>query len=308
MKIFLSESQIHKLREDNSDYIIAPYPTPEEYKYHDPEGYKRSLELGTIDLFYPNREPEPKRGRGRPKRVVPSSVNPEKERLSMSSIVKGDEPKRKMGRPKRDITPGMWVSTHTEDFKVMSVKNDMIIGKSFCDPDKLTKINVNDIIDIQGVGREKVNKLKMDFSKYYDEAGLNEADMRSDRDSYIGGDNTILFLDDLRNPFTSQTDWIKKHSLIGTENINVVMVQTYKDFVNHIETKGLPKQIIFDHDLGNTDKEGGDGCLSATYLVKYCVQNKQPLPKWSISSANKYGRCCIGNVLRKFEELSADIL
>ena len=312
MKIILSEEQIHKLREDNPDFIIAPYPTPEEYQYHDPEGYKRSKALGTLDLFYPNRPAEPQRGRGRPpKREAPVSTDlvPDKDKLYMSNLVKPDhKPKRGMGRPQREIKPGMWVSTHTEDFKVISIKHDNIIGKSFCDPDKVVKLNPDNIIDFQGGGRDKVNKLKMDFTKYYEEAGLNENDVRAGRDAYLGGQNVILFLDDLRNPFTSTTDWIKKHSLIGTENINVVMVQTYKEFATHIENVGLPKQIIFDHDLGNTDKEGGDGCLSAAWLVKYCVKNRKPLPKWSISSANKYGRCCIGNVLRKFEELSANLL
>jgi len=327
MKIILSESQIHKLREDNSDFIIAPYPTPEEYWLKNPEGYKRSKELGTLDLFYPNStfqpkrgrpihskpdvvEPtEPKRGRGRPRLLKPDVVEPTepkrgrgRPRLSMTNIV--DPPKNKMGRKKNPINVGMWVSTHTEDFKVISVKDEKIIGKSFCDPNKKVQIDRDDIINIQGIGREKVNDLKMDFSKYYKEAGLDESKMVKGREIYRGGSNIVLFLDDSRNPFTSAQDWIQKHSQIGTEDIHVIHVKTYQEFVNHIENYGLPKQIIFDHDLRKTDKEGGDGCLAAAWIVKFCVTNKRRLPKWSISSANKYGRCCIGNILRKFEDLT----
>ena len=135
MKIILSESQVRKLREDHSDFIIAPYPTPEEYRINDPEGYNRSKELGTLDLYYPNRPPEPKRKRGRPKKEYqPNSdplydddgyVNP---KASIGDLLD----KKRMGRPKRDIHPGMWVSTHTEDFKIISNKDGRIIARSFC--------------------------------------------------------------------------------------------------------------------------------------------------------------------------------
>ena len=229
------------------------------------------------------------------------------EKMYGPKKVKGDRTwkpnlKKNITTDAGEITMGSWVSTNTEDFKIISLGKNKIIGQSFCDPNKKVELQPHDIVDVNASGRDKFNDLKMDFSKFYQEAGLNE--MIKGRELYKGGSNMILFLDDSRNPFTSKEDWIKKYSQIGTDDIHVKHIQTYNEFVHHITNYGIPKQIIFDHDLGKTDKEGGSGCSAAAWLVKFCLTNKRKLPKWSISSANKYGRCCIGNVLRKFEDLS----
>lgn len=205
----------------------------------------------------------------------------------------------------KSIPIGSWVRTKTEEFQVVKNDNDGLFGKSFCNPDKIVKINHDEIVDIKSSEKNKMTDInnisKLDFSKYYQMAGLNE--IKTDRQKYLKGKNVILFLDDSRNPFTSKEDWISKFSAIGTNDIKVVNVETLSKFINHIETYGLPSAIIFDNDLGKKDKEGGSGCLAAAWLVKYCITNNLSLPKWSIISANKYGRCCIGSVLRKFESL-----
>ncbi len=406
MKIILSENQIKRLSENFPEFRIAPYSTPDEYFQKDPEGYKRSQRLGTLDLYYPDRDKSVvfHKSIGRPKNstklsmsnIVTEPTNKPKtyknkywtpEKLeqeakkydSRSEFFKKNAPayvialripdfmnkifglKKNQGdkiwtpdavekegrkynsrsefhrgnasaydKAKKipglmdklfpfkvskhhldkltteigDITIGSWVSTKTVDFKVLSISKNEIIGKSFCRPDKKMKIKIEDIVDVNTSGYDKVNDLKMDFTQYYHEAGLSEDKIVKGRERYKGGSNIIMFLDDRRNPFTSKEDWIRKYTQIGTEDIHTVRIPNFKEFVNHIESYGLPKQIIFDHDLAMNDPDKTNtGCRAASWLVKYCIQNKRALPKWSIISANKYGRCCIGNVLRKFEEL-----
>lgn len=408
MKIILSENQIKRLSEDFSEFHIAPYSTPEEYFQKDPEGYRRSEKLGTLDLYYPDREKiRLTKKIGRPKgtknlsmsNIVTDPIIPpkkykerknkfwtpdklEQEALKYNSRGEffkknapayvialripdfmdkiygqkkstGDriwtpEAVEKEGRkynsrsefntgntsaynkalkipglmeklfpfktsrhhPDKlstnagEVILGSWISTKTEDFKVVSLGKNKIIGKSFCRPDKTIEINPDDVVDINDSKHEKYNDLKMDFTQYYQEAGLTEDKIRKDRERYKGGSNIIMFLDDSRNPFTSKEDWIRKYTQIGTEDIHTVRIPNFTEFVNHIQNYGLPKQIIFDHDLAkNDDDKSNTGCKAASWLVKYCISNNRSLPKWSIISANKYGRCCIGNVLRKYEEL-----
>lgn len=202
-----------------------------------------------------------------------------------------------------DIPVGSWVRTKTEEFQVVKNDDNNIIGKSFCDPNRVVPIEKNEIISIKSSKENKMvdlkNLVKLDFSKYYNYAGLNEN---------YNEKNVILFLDDTRNPFTSKNNWVSQFSPINSENTSVVHVETLKTFINYIENSGLPKAIIFDNDLGKKDKEGGSGCMAAAWLVKYCINNNKKLPKWSIVSANKYGRCCIGSVLRKYEILSKNFV
>lgn len=58
--------------------------------------------------------------------------------------------------------------------------------------------------------------------------------------------------------------------------------------------------------LGKVDKTGKNGIDVATWLVRYCLETNEKLPEWSIISANPYGRCRIGSVLRKYESLTDD--
>lgn len=406
MKILISETQLKNINENQSGFQIAPYDSPEEYFRNDPDGYRRSERLGTLDLYYPNRDKSInfRKSIGRSKKLSMSDIVTE----PLTSYKKHTTHKNKFWTPERleqearkydsrgeffkknapayvialripdfmdkmygqkksvgdriwtpeavenearkynsrsefskgnisaynkalkipglmdklfpfkvskhhldkitsdigDIRLGSWISTKTEDFKVITISKNKIVAKSFCRPDVVLELDPNDIVDIKNDSREKIDDLKMDFTKYYQEAGLNEDKITKGRERYKGGSNIILFLDDSRNPFTSKEDWIGKYSQIGTEDIHTVRVSNFQEFVNHIENYGLPKQIMFDHDLAKKDdNRANNGCKAATWLVKYCVTNKRSLPKWSIISANKYGRCCIGNVLRKYEEL-----
>ena len=53
----------------------------------------------------------------------------------------------------------------------------------------------------------------------------------------------FLFLDDER--FPQDVTWVK------LPQHNWTIVRNYNDFVRTIESKGIPKEIAFDHDLGH---------------------------------------------------------
>ena len=59
---------------------------------------------------------------------------------------------------------------------------------------------------------------------------------------------TLLWLDDERDPHGEFQDWVKKYSF-GVDNIR--WVKDYTEFTEWIELNGLPKQISFDHDLAD---------------------------------------------------------
>ncbi len=92
---------------------------------------------------------------------------------------------------------------------------------------------------------------------------------------------TYLYLDDERVPKTDH---------------NWVIVRSYKEAVNYIETEGVPDYISFDHDLG-TDENGYD---FAKFLGDFIVQNELPMFKWNVHSANPVGA---KNINMYFENL-----
>lgn len=98
----------------------------------------------------------------------------------------------------------------------------------------------------------------------------------------------IIWLDDIRNPQTYGVDptfWAK----------------TYNEFVNHINAFGLPDEIWFDHDLGESSKSGYD---CAKWLVEYCYDNGLlKLPEYHIQSANPVGKENILSILKTYEKL-----
>ena len=128
----------------------------------------------------------------------------------------------------------------------------------------------------------------------------------------------LLWLDDLRNPFLNLENKVPYD--IMDWNINWVL--NYNEFVTWIEMYGLPDAISFDHDLAeehytpeyfwNDYEESkkyqewkskkykfktGEGC--ATWLVKYCRDNKKELPNIFIHSANPIGADKIKQAIQK---------
>ena len=108
---------------------------------------------------------------------------------------------------------------------------------------------------------------------------------------------TLLWLDDVRDPFDKNVDWLI-FSPIG-RNISVVWVKNYDEFEHNIIVNGLPDAICFDHDLADEEKSGYD---CAKFLVKYHDLSGGEFPKWAIQSANPVGKknidCYLKNYLK----------
>lgn len=107
----------------------------------------------------------------------------------------------------------------------------------------------------------------------------------------------LLWLDDERDPVDER--WHGYFPVVGP---NVVWLKTYGAFVDWITDHGLPAAICFDHDLG----ENESGFDAAKWLIEYCLTHEQPLPKWSIQSANPIGRENIASLLTSFERFTRE--
>ncbi len=126
-----------------------------------------------------------------------------------------------------------------------------------------------------------------------------------------------LFLDDERVPVDcAKYMHYRTDCRIYHEEWNIV--RSYKQFVSHIETYGLPKLISFDHDLAdlpelkvelditewfdlkNNKEYTGMDC--AKWLVDYCIDNNLKLPEFIVHSANPAGTENIKSLLENFKK------
>jgi hypothetical protein len=131
-----------------------------------------------------------------------------------------------------------------------------------------------------------------------------------------------LFLDDVRNPVHCITYMhlrIGKLNSIYLEN-EWVIARNFESFKNTIKEMGLPDFISFDHDLAvehyrgdlsspeaweeyhmdDMREETGYDC--AKWLVGYCMDNKKPLPKFTVHSMNPIGVERIMSLLKSAEK------
>ena len=128
---------------------------------------------------------------------------------------------------------------------------------------------------------------------------------------------TLLWLDDLRNPFKLLSDGSSWLVFSPIENPNVVWCKDYNDFTTWITTNGLPDGICFDHDLSDfqafksgfpdmvdgidyTNERTGYDC--AKWLVDYCMDNDKDLPLWNVQSANPTGKDNINGLLNNYKK------
>jgi hypothetical protein len=111
---------------------------------------------------------------------------------------------------------------------------------------------------------------------------------------------TFLFLDDIRLPIDAIPFAEAKGINQAIYYENWVIVKSYNQFVKHIQDKGLPDIISFDHDLGDDNELTGMDC--AKWLVNYCMDNNLYLPKWVVHSANPAGYENIKSLLLSFEK------
>ena len=114
--------------------------------------------------------------------------------------------------------------------------------------------------------------------------------------------NIYLFLDDERHPQdVFWVDWIANPS-------DWTVVRSYDDFVEWVQTHGLPAFISFDHDLGQTDgvvNKTGYDC--AKWLVDWCLDHNLTCPMTNVHSKNQVGAVNIAALLdgfRKFQHTS----
>ena len=113
---------------------------------------------------------------------------------------------------------------------------------------------------------------------------------------------TILWLDDVRNPFNN-TQWktmiqyLKEEYLFifdENEPCGIFWAKTQTEFEKYIKEHGLPDVISFDNDLGIGNEEGYD---CAKWLVEYCMNNNVSLPEWYVHSTNPVAKENIENLL-----------
>ncbi len=121
----------------------------------------------------------------------------------------------------------------------------------------------------------------------------------------------LLWLDDIRDPFKDDHKWLVFSPIPLDEVSEVIWVKTYNEFVAHIIMNGLPDGICFDHDLSLIQVEAGilktilpedekTGYDCAKWLVEYCMDNGQQLPKWNSQSGNTVGKENINKYLTNF--------
>ena len=107
----------------------------------------------------------------------------------------------------------------------------------------------------------------------------------------------VLWLDDMRDPFDPEFDWVKKIThLVGT--IQITWAKDVDDFKQCVEQE-MPNIICFDHDLG----EGESGMDAAKWLVDYCMNNNIEIPVVYSQSSNPVGRENILSYIRQARKI-----
>lgn len=110
---------------------------------------------------------------------------------------------------------------------------------------------------------------------------------------------TYLWLDDIRDP--NNSIWYYQYIPELDKTVDsLIWVKEYGEFIDYIRLFGLPDEIFFDHDLGNSEE--ATGFDAAKWLVDYCIENDLDLPRWSIQSANPVGRENINGLLNNYKK------
>ena len=106
---------------------------------------------------------------------------------------------------------------------------------------------------------------------------------------------TLIWLDDIRDPFGDYSEWVQKYAP-DFDGV-IIWVKSYCEFTQWITDNGLPYKISFDHDLADEhyapkehwDEKYNDWASSqnfvektgydcAKWLVGYCIDNDDELP------------------------------
>lgn len=104
----------------------------------------------------------------------------------------------------------------------------------------------------------------------------------------------VFWIDDERCP-----DWFFPKEFY--EEFTVIWIKDYHMFEFYLVHLGVPYEIHFDHDLGNSDMYTGLDC--AKLLVQYCMDNCESLPeRYACHSSNPSGRDNILSVLDSYKK------
>ena len=135
---------------------------------------------------------------------------------------------------------------------------------------------------------------------------------------------TILWLDDQRDPNKyfkvkkpQSAVWVRNNNfyqnkIFNKYDVNFIWVKSFDEFVNYIETNGVPKFISFDNDLknGRMTVDGvvpnGEDC--AKWLIKYCNDNGLKLPKYYLHTANHKQRDVLNKLLKESVKMKKVVL
>jgi hypothetical protein len=119
-----------------------------------------------------------------------------------------------------------------------------------------------------------------------------------------------LFLDDVRIP--THVTWVEIPA-----NQHYSVVRNYKEFVDLITLRGLPKYVCYDHDLsdchyghglnndeipyGSYKEKTGYDC--AKWLVGYCFAKKIKHPPYIVHSLNPIGKKNIESYIESYNKI-----
>ena len=123
---------------------------------------------------------------------------------------------------------------------------------------------------------------------------------------------TLLWLDDIRDPASTEVDWLGLYSPIEKYEAYVVWIKSYDEFVCFILSNGLPSAICFDYDLSKAPNKisvqevcRGKGTVKtgldcAKWLVEYCNEQGIDIPPYGIQAENLEGKMKIEAILNQY--------
>ena len=130
-----------------------------------------------------------------------------------------------------------------------------------------------------------------------------------------------LFLDDVRVPYDCRI--YMSHRVGNKAEVYIMdgwsVVRSHNEFVDWVETNGLPDLVSFDHDLALGHYTGEmysseseyeksivgtepTGYESAKFLIDYCLDKNLKLPDFIVHSMNPVGVERITKILTNFQK------
>jgi len=105
-----------------------------------------------------------------------------------------------------------------------------------------------------------------------------------------------LWLDDFRYP--NDVTWV---AIPKDQHYSVV--RNYKEFVDLITLRGVPKFVCYDHDLSDCDNiKEMTGYDCAKWLVGYCFVKKIKHPPYIVHSMNPVGKKNIESYIESYNK------